>query len=368
MIDEWRNHKRYAIFFSSNRTMFPLIKTLTELSGPVGQEGLVLDVIEQLWRERGAEIERTRIGNIVARVGGQGPKVALVAHADELCYLVRAIDPDGFLYLANGQGWRRTISLRDTFTLGQRVRILARSGIIPGVISTVTGHLAAMALPEPNEFTWNDFWVDTGLSREELLAKGVTPGTRLIWEASTEQFGNHVVGKALDDRVPLAILTEVLKRVAVAELGCELTLVCTVQEEVGTIGAAAMAAREQFDAAIAVEIGMASDIPGVQDHVVPLSLGSGPVLVHKDSLVHYDHALTARLEEVAAAVQIPIQHAVFSSFGSDGNAFMQADVPAALVAFPTRYTHTPFETGHLGDIEQLVAWLCAFVKGGLGSS
>ncbi|MCB8945269.1 MAG: M20/M25/M40 family metallo-hydrolase [Ardenticatenaceae bacterium] len=344
--------------------MFPLIKRLTELSGPVGQEAAVLDVIEQLWREYGAEVERTRIGNIVARVGGSGPKVALVAHADELCYLVRAIDADGFLYLANGQGWDRTISLRDTFTLGQRVRILARSGVIPGVISTVTGHLATMALPEPRELTWNDFWVDTGLSREELLARGVTPGTRVVWEATTEQFGNHVVGKALDDRVPLAVLTEVLRRVTAVELGCELTLVCTVQEEVGTVGAAALMAREQFEAMIAVEIGLASDIPGVNDHVVPLRLGAGPVLVHKDSLVHYDYALTARLEQVADEAHIPIQHAVFSSFGSDGNAFMRADVPAALVAFPTRYTHSPFEMGHLGDIEQLVAWLCAFCKRG----
>jgi endoglucanase len=127
-----------------------------------------------------------------------------------------------------------------------------------------------------------------------------------------------------------------------------------------------LVAREQFDAAIAVEIGLASDIPGASDHVVPVALGAGPVLVHKDSLVHYDHALTARLERVAATAKIPIQHAVFSSFGSDGNAFMQADVPAALVAFPTRYTHSPFEMGHLEDIEQLVAWLCAFVRQGLG--
>lgn len=348
-------------FILGYAAMFSLIKTLTELSGPVGQEGIVLDYIEQLWRESGAVIERTRIGNVLARVGSQGPKIALVAHADELCYLVRVIDDNGFLFLANGQGWRRTISIRDTFTLGQRVRIMARSGNIPGVISTVTGHLATLALPEPRELTWNDFWVDTGLSREALLARGVTPGTRIIWDASTEQFGNHVVGKALDDRVPLAVVSEVLRRVATADLPCQLTAVCTVQEEVGLIGATALTAREQFDFAIAVEVGLASDVPGVDSRAVPLRLGAGPVLIHKDSMVHYDHALTARLEKVAAEANIAIQHAVFGSFGSDGSAFMKADIPAALVAFPTRYTHTPFETGHLSDIEELVKWLCAFV-------
>ena len=345
--------------------MFDLIKELTELPGPVGQEAAVLDRAEELWRQAGATTERTRIGNVLGRCGGSGKKLLLVAHADELCYLVRAIDPGGYLWLANGQAWTRTTSLRNWFTVGQRVRVLARSGEIRGVIAAATGHLANQALKDPSELTWNDFWVDTGLSRDELLAQGVTPGTRVIWDAPTERFGPHVVGKALDDRAPLAIITEVLRRVPRDELGCELTLACTVQEEIGLIGAYGLAAREAFDAAIAVEIGMAGDTPGVEERMMPLRLGAGPVLVHKDAQVHYDHALTAELERVAAAAGIAIQHAVFGSFGSDGAALMKADVPAAMVAFPARYTHSPFETAHLGDIEQAVDWLCAVVRRGL---
>lgn len=289
----------------------------------------------------------------------------LVAHADELCYLVRGVDEGGFLWLANGQAWSRTTSLRNWFTIGQRVSVLARSGPLPGVIASATGHLASFALPEPTELTWNDFWVDTGLTRDELLAAGVTPGTRVIWDTHTTRLGPHVVGKALDDRVPLAVITEVLRRVPLTERAWDLTLACSVQEEIGLVGAYAVAARlaGDFDAAIAVEIGLAGDIPGVGERAIPLRLGDGPVLVHKDARVHYDHALTARLERAAGAAGIAIQHAVFGSFGSDGHALMQADVPAAMVAFPARYTHSPFETGHLGDIEALVAWLCAFVRG-----
>ncbi|MDP9371530.1 MAG: M20/M25/M40 family metallo-hydrolase [Chloroflexota bacterium] len=344
--------------------MFALIKELTELPGPVGEEGAVLDRVAELWREAGAAIERTRVGNVLARAGGRGPRLLLVAHADELCYLVRAIDPRGFLWLANGQTWTRQTSLRNWFTVGQRVRVLARTGPLPGVIASTTGHLATLALKEPAELTWDEFWVDTGLTREELLARGVTPGTRVIWDAVTAQFGRHVIGKALDDRAPLAVLTEVLRRTPPAERACDLTLACTVQEEVGLIGAYALAARERFDAAIAVEIGLAGDTPGVEERAMPLRLGAGPVLVHKDAQVHYDHALTAALERTAAAAGIAIQHAVFGSFGSDGAALMKADVPAAMVAFPARYTHSPFETGHLDDIAALVAWLRAFVRDG----
>lgn len=345
--------------------LFTTIKALTELSGPIGQEAAVLDYIEPLWRAAGAATTRTRTGNIVARAGGAGPKLLLVAHADELCYLVRAIDPSGMLWLANGQAWERKTSLRNWFTVGQRVRVLARAGELPGVIGAATGHVAALVLPEPAELTWNDFWVDTGLTRDELIAHGVTPGTRVIWDAPTTRLGPHVVGKALDDRVPLAVITEVLRRVPLAQRGCDLTLACTVQEEIGLVGAFALAAREQFDAAIVVEIGLAGDIPGVDERAMPIRLGAGPVLIHKDALVHYDHALTAALERVAGAAGIPIQHAVFGSFGSDGAALIKADIPAAMVAFPARYTHTPFETGHMGDIEALIGWLCACVRDGL---
>lgn len=342
--------------------MFQLIKELTELEGPVGQEAPVLDYMERLWQSLGATVSRTKVGNVLARCGGSGSKVLLAAHADELCYLVRAIDPSGFLWLANGQGWQRQVGNRNAFYMGQRVKVLSRTGAIPGVIATTTGHLASFALHELHELTWDDFWVDTGLSYGELLGRGVTPGTRVIWDATTVQMGHHIVGKALDDRVPLAVITEVLRRVPKEELRCELTLACTVQEEIGLIGASAIAARESFDAAIAVEIGLAGDIPGVSYRAMPTRLGSGPLLVHKDAWVHYDHALTTKLEEVARNAGIPIQHAVFGSFGSDGAAFMKADIPSALVAFPARYTHTPFETGHLEDIEDLVEWLCAFVR------
>lgn len=343
--------------------MFPLIKELTEMAGPIGQEQAVLDAVERLWQEvDGVTVERTKIGNLLAHVPGDGPRLLIAAHADELSYLVRAIHPDGFIWLANGQAWQRTNSAHNVFTLGQRVKILGRHAEIPGVIATMTGHLATLALPEPNEWTWRDFWVETGLTAEELAAAGITPGTRVIWDAPTTQNGPLIIGKALDDRALLAIQTEMLKTLAGETLNCRLTLAATVQEEIGLVGATALAARHPFDAAIALEIGLAGDVPGVADDIMPLRLGAGPVLVHKDALVHYDHRVTAALEKAAQDAGIDIQHAVFGSFGSDGAAFMKADIPAALVAFPARYTHTPFETAHLGDMEDIVEWLCAFTR------
>src|SRR5579863_10193944 len=155
--------------------MFETIKLLTELSGPCGQEEAVQEVVEVRWREAGARTEHTRIGNLLGRVGGSGPKVLLVAHADELCYLVRSIDSNGYLWLANGQAWNRNTSVRSGFYPGQRVRILAPTGELPGTLSTITGHTAGF-LRDAGEFTWDDFWIDTGRSRGELIERGVAPG------------------------------------------------------------------------------------------------------------------------------------------------------------------------------------------------
>ena len=136
--------------------MFDLIKRLCELTGPSGQEGPVLDETERLWREAGLTTERLRTGTLLGRAGGRGRKVLLLAHADELCYLVRSIDPGGFLWLANGQAWSRAFGARNWFTVGSRVRVLAGSGELPGVIGAVTGHVATLRLAEKSDFDWDD--------------------------------------------------------------------------------------------------------------------------------------------------------------------------------------------------------------------
>lgn len=349
---------------NEHERLIDLLTSLTEMIGPSGEEGPVLDAVTALWEEAGAHVERSPIGNLLGRAGGQGPRLLLAAHADELCYFVRAIDPAGYLWLANGQAWTRTTSLRNAFTIGAPVQVLARSGPLPGYVATVTGHVASLVLREPSELTWNDFWVETGLSRAELLSRGVTPGTRIVWDAKTRRVGRQLVGKAFDDRVAIAVITEVMRRVPVAERRWDLAVAATVQEEIGVVGASALAAREQFAAAVVVESGLCGDVPQAGEAAMPIRLGGGPALVHKDSLVHYDHALTSSLEESAASAGISIQHAVFGSFGSDGFAFMKADMPTALVTFPTRYTHTPFETADERDIAALTDLLCAFLRTG----
>jgi putative aminopeptidase FrvX len=58
-----------------------------------------------------------------------------------------------------------------------------------------------------------------------------------------------------------------------------------------------------------------------------------------------------------------VQHAVYVVYGSDAGEFVRAGVRAALIAIATRYTHSPFEAVHLGDIDAAAALVERFAHG-----
>src|SRR5262249_29079663 len=84
-------------------TMFNLLKTFCELPGPAGDEAPVQNYVQEQWHDRVESIQRTRVGNVIARVGGHGPRLVMVAHADEVAFVVKHISADGYLWLTTNQ-------------------------------------------------------------------------------------------------------------------------------------------------------------------------------------------------------------------------------------------------------------------------
>ena len=78
---------------------FELIRTLTELPGPTGHEDAVQDWIFDRWQHSACDIRRSRVNNILARIGGSGRRLAIMAHADEICFMVKSVTDDGFLHI-----------------------------------------------------------------------------------------------------------------------------------------------------------------------------------------------------------------------------------------------------------------------------
>lgn len=339
--------------------MFELLKALCELPGPTGYEDRVQDFIVRAWQEAGCEVTRTPFGNVLARVGGRGKRAVVVAHADEIGITVRAVTDDGFLrVMAGGAAYSRP---PNPTLPGQHCLVMTAKDPVPGIIAGRTGHLRSFLRNDDGALGWDDLFVDVGArSRAEAEAWGIHAGAAVIWNPPTRRIGCNIVGKAMDDRAALAIATELARRARPERLGYELWLASTVQEEIGLIGADALG--RNYDLGIALDVGLVGDVPGVSTQEMPCALGRGPVLVHKDSSARYHKDLTYALAGVAEAEGIPVQHAAFQGYGSDAAALLRHSIPAALVCYPTRYTHSPVETVREQDLEYTVRLLLAFFE------
>ncbi|MEA2515063.1 MAG: hypothetical protein QOJ59_4552 [Thermomicrobiales bacterium] len=334
---------------------------LMELPGPTGQEEPVLAWCRDRWCRLDAEVRVTPVGNVLAHVPGAGPKLLLQGHADEIGFVVKSIDKDGFVWLDNAQaGGGRLV--HDRYPIGQPALIMGRNARIPGLFATVTGHILSTRPQESGRLTMNDLFVDIGASsKAEAVALGVHVGAGVIWNPPTRRVGSRLFGKAVDDRVALALMTHVLAEVDRASLTYDLTVVATVQEEIGLVGASSLATLADIDLAIAIDNGPIGDYPGIDPREMPVSLGGGPTLVYKDGWVHYDRRIISRLRDIAASNNILIQESTYPGFGSDGAALIKLGIPTALLGISTRYTHSAFEMVDQRDVEGALSLLRAFV-------
>lgn len=336
------------------------LATFCEIPGPAGREELVAAHLTRRWGTRlSPEIDRR--GNFIGRVGGSGPRLAVVVHMDEIGWVVRHITEDGFLLVDMAQGSRRDPP-EIRHMVGHPVVVLGRAGVVAeGLLAAPSGHVMTRAQIERGPGA--DYFVDLGLrSRSEAEGAGVHVGSPVAFATRTRQVGGRLVGKAMDDRMSLCVVDLLLERLDMTALRCELTVVGTVHEEGGLHGAYAVAQALDVDLAIVLEIGLVGDTPFVAAGEYDTVLGAGPILVHKDGQMFYDHELTWALADEAAVLGLPWQHGVFGNATTDGIPFQRAGIPTAVVGIPTRYTHTAFEMIDPDDVLATVDLLAAAVR------
>lgn len=346
--------------------VFELVKTLSELPGPTGHEDPVQDWLVERWSRCAKEVRRTKVNNVLAHIGGTGPRLAIVAHADEICLMIKSVSDDGFLHvwpyyrdqLGRPPRWFNPIN--------QPALVITSSGPVDGIFATASGHVVGGRNSQKEQFEWNDWFIDIGArSRDEVEQLDIGPGARVIWNPETRRIGRNITGKAMDDRAALAIATAVGEHLAgLDDVPYEVWLASTVQEENGLLGAASLADELTLDYAVALDVGLTGDIPGPDERDFPSRLGAGPIVVYQDASCHYSRRLSEALVATARAECIPVQRAVFQNYGSDGAAMIRRGIETALLAYPTRYTHSPVETVDEGDLAQTVALLVAFIVAG----
>ncbi len=331
-----------------------LLKTLSATPGPVGREVLVQDIIKEHFKEYCGSFTQDRIGNVVGTLeGGVDKHYAIVAHADEVGFLVSSIDEKGFLRVKwNTQGHMPDLRLLP----GQWVLIMTEKGLVPGVFCVKTAHLAG---PEGKGRipTYEEVFLDIGAKDvEDIHEAGINIGDPVIYAAPVERLLNHhVSGKSMDDRIGLVVLLRVLGQFAKIPKTKRptITFVSTVMEELGAKGAAAVARDLNVDAVVVLDIGLADDHPGING-VTTVSLGKGPIIVIKDSAMHYSHDFVQSIIRTAEKEEIPIQRAVFHSYTTDGVQFGSQGHVVSVLAVPCRYSHSSFETVNLLDVDMTI--------------
>ena len=338
---------------------FEALRWLCSVSAPTGSEDELIERLSERWGG-----ERDRVGNLLVHLGGHGPRTLVHAHADQVGYVVVSITDDGFLMLDTAQGMRGSTP-EQRWPVGSDVRIGTRQGAWHlGVVAAASGHVTRWAPDDATGLSWRGFWVELGVAdRQAVLDCGIHIGSPVVFEPRLRRLGPHRVACcAMDDRVGLCVLDALHRRMNADKLSVELWLAVTVQEEGGMHGAFALASAERFDQVIGLEVGLVGDAPGIERSAHPGRLGDGPMIVHKDGTMTYNRGLGRRLFEAAARCGIHAQDAAFAAFASDGMGFLDNGSPAALVAVPTRYTHTSFEMVDLRDLAATVQLLIAFIS------
>lgn len=348
-----------------------LLKRLCETPGVPGREERVRALIQTEIKSGGGLFDETRtdnMGNLICtrnptKGGGKGKKdptrVLLLCHMDEIGFYVKGFDEQGFIRVNAAGGF----DTRNLFS--RRVTVCTDGGDLPGVMNPGGRpvHIASeedkKKIPEVKEF-----FVDIGM-KPDKAKKAVKIGDYVVMNEPAMRIGEKFVSKALDNRVACWLGIESVRAIAASKAGhaCELTVVFTVQEEVGLRGAHTASYGVKPDIAIGIDVTLSCDTPGVPADEMVTKHGAGCGLHIMDSSFISDYRLINELEAVAKKHRIPHQRTILARGGQDGAAGQQArtGARAAGIVVGTRYIHTVTEMIDLGDLaaarDLLAAWV-----------
>lgn len=344
---------------------FKFFKELVEAPSPSGFEQPAQRVIRRELAGVADDLTTDVMGNVIARLDGPAgaPRLMLAGHCDEIGFMVKYIDDQGFLYFSPVGG------VDAHLVPGQRVTVHSGSGPLAGVVGKRPIHQIEAGerdkvLPFKNQF------IDIGCIDKAASLELVSIGDPVTFAVGVERLqGTRVTSRALDDKMGAFVVAEVLKEVR--RRGDQQTTlygVSTVQEEIGLRGGTTSAYGVKPDLGIVVEVCFASDYPDY-DHkqAGEVRLGKGPVLARGPNInpVLFDLLVeTARQEGIAVQIM-----GVPRATGTDANVMQLArgGVATALVNVPLRYMHTPVEVLDLDDLDaaiRLLAALCARIEPG----
>ena len=342
--------------------MLSWLKEISEVPGPSGFERRVRDLMTRRLAGQ-CEVLEDRIGSVIFKKQGSadGPIVMLAAHMDEIGFLVKTVTKEGFLKFVTLGGWWEQVML------GQRVTVMSPKGDIPGIIGSKPPHVLS-ADERKKMVAKREMYIDIGAADKKDAEErmGVTPGVPIVPFAPFTTMANPdlLVGKAWDDRVGCAVVTDVLQQLAKLKHPNTVFGVGTVQEEVGCRGAKTSADVIGPHVAIAVDTCIAGDTPGMSEDQASAKLGEGVAVCIYDASLIPHVKLRDFVLETAKAEKIPFQLEFSEGGGTDGGRIhLHAQgVPSIVLSVPTRYIHSHHGIISRKDYESTVRLLIALIR------
>ncbi|MGP1384779.1 MAG: M42 family metallopeptidase [Thainema sp.] len=333
-------------------TLFNTIESLVMCHSPSGVETEINQTLLERFQALNVQVWQDDADNIIAHLPGKNRdrSLAITAHKDEIGAIVKTVEIEGRVQV-------RKLGGAFPWVYGEGVvDLLGDEQTLSGILSFGSRHVSHESLQKDLQDTaplrWEDAWVETKQSNEALVAAGIRPGTRVVVGKHRKRpfrMGDHIASYTLDNKASLAILLALAEQIE--QPAVDLYLVASAKEEVGAIGALYFTQRQKIDGLIALEIS-----PLAPEY--PIEGGEFPVLLSQDSYGLYDEGLNREIRRAADRVNIPLQLAAISGFGSDGSIAMKFGhvSRAACLGFPTQNTHG-YEIAHLGAIANCITVL-----------
>lgn len=322
-----------------------LLRILTEADAPSGRESSIAQIIKSEAEKCGFEVTEDALGSIIAHKPGNGKKLMLDAHMDEIGVIATYVDDKGFIRFGAVGG----LYVKEL----QKRRVRFANGTV-GVIGS-----------EEEDFNkkaeLSKLYIDIGAKNRKAAEKLVKTGDTAVFDGAFYKKGDTVISKALDDRVGCYILLKAMHGIKNSEN--DLYFVFSTQEEVGLRGAKTAAYSIMPDYAIAVDVTDTGDTPSCP--VMDVKLGGGAAIKVMDRSVICDPTVVSALRAVAAKNKIAYQTEIMADGGTDAGAIALTGggVKAGGISVPVRYIHSPSELAMISDIEaciQLVKAACAY--------
>lgn len=337
---------------------FQFLKQLVETPSPSGFEQPVQKMVREEMKKFTDEVKTDVHGNVIGvRNPGGNPRLMLAGHCDEIGFMVRYIDQAGFIFFSSIGGIDAHI------VPGKRLKIHTRNGPVLGVVGKKPIHI--MEREEQKKVVkLSEQWIDIGVKDKKEAEKMVSIGDPITFSEGLEKLqGELVSSRGFDDKMGIFVVCEVLRDIADKPLEAAVFATSTVQEEVGLRGARTAAYFINPQVGIAVDVGVATDFPGVDKKKEgEIRIGRGAILYRGANI---NPKVAELLIRTAQEEQIPYQlSGEAKATPTDANVIQisRAGVAAGLISVPTRYLHSPVEVLSLRDLENVVNLLSAFVQ------